>query len=89
MYCPITLDYRGGYPSAHGEGRGHYGMSKYLGEYEAQLLKDSNMNIGLLRLHNVYGPFCNYDLKYAQVIPSLIYKSLMNSSKGKINTLGL
>ncbi|MCH2204762.1 MAG: type II secretion system GspH family protein [Lentisphaerales bacterium] len=31
MYCPVILQDRGGYPSAHGEGRGHYGMNKYFG----------------------------------------------------------
>ena len=62
-----------------------YGMSKYLGEYEANLIKEE-MNVGILRLHNVYGPYCNTDLKYSQVIPSLIYKSLLNSKI--INILG-
>jgi nucleoside-diphosphate-sugar epimerase len=54
-----------------------YGMSKYLGEYEAELIaKEHNIDIGILRLHNVYGPYCSYDDKTSQVIPSLIKKSL-------------
>lgn len=55
-----------------------YGMSKYLGEYEAELIaKEHNIDIGILRLHNVYGPYCSYDDKTSQVIPSLIKKSLV------------
>ena len=54
-----------------------YGMSKYLGEYEANLAsKENDINIGILRLHNVYGPYCSYDEKTSQVIPALICKSL-------------
>ncbi len=54
-----------------------YGMSKYLGEYEAELAsKENDINIGILRLHNVYGPYCSYDEKTSQVIPALICKSL-------------
>ena len=54
-----------------------YGMSKYLGEYEADLAsKENDINIGILRLHNVYGPYCSYDEKTSQVIPALICKSL-------------
>ena len=52
-------------------------MSKYLGEYEADLAsKENDINIGILRLHNVYGPYCSYDEKTSQVIPALICKSL-------------
>lgn len=54
-----------------------YGMSKYLGEYEAELIsKENSIDIGILRLHNVYGPYCSYDDETSQVIPSLIKKSL-------------
>ena len=31
MYCPVILQDRGGYPSPHGEGRGHYGMNYFFG----------------------------------------------------------
>ena len=51
-----------------------YGMSKYLGEYECDLIKGSDMNIGILRLHNVFGPYSSYDDKTSQVIPALIKK---------------
>ena len=53
-----------------------YGMSKYLGEYEALLAqKKYNFDLGLIRFHNVYGPFCyTEDMKKMQVIPSIIKK---------------
>jgi len=57
-----------------------YGMSKYLGEYEAGLLlkdNNNNLNIGILRLHNVYGPYCSYNIN-PQVIPTLIKKIIYN-----------
>ncbi len=61
-----------------------YGMSKYLGEYEALLaMKEKKINVGILRLHNIYGNFCSLDLERMQVIPSLIYKILMNNEKNE------
>jgi len=57
-----------------------YGMSKYLGEYEAKLIlndKNRNLNIGILRFHNVYGPYCSYNIN-PQVIPALIKKIIYN-----------
>ena len=58
-----------------------YGMSKYLGEYECQLAyKEHDINIGILRLHNVYGPYCSLDDKTSQVIPALIKKTLNSDS---------
>lgn len=54
-----------------------YGWSKLLGEYEAELLaRSSNVNIGILRLHNVYGPRALLSKKRSQVIPSLIRKAI-------------
>jgi nucleoside-diphosphate-sugar epimerase len=54
-----------------------YGWSKLLGEYEAGLLeKYSNVNLGLLRLHNIYGPRALLTKKRSQVIPSLIRKAV-------------
>ena len=54
-----------------------YGWSKLMGEYEADLAKiNSQINIGLLRLHNVYGPGASYDSFKGQVIPSLIRKAV-------------
>jgi len=62
-----------------------YGMSKYLGEYEAELAsKENDINIGILRLHNVYGPYCSYDEKTSQVIPALICKSLKSEKNLEI-----
>jgi GDP-D-mannose 3',5'-epimerase len=48
-----------------------------MGEYEAQLAQASGrMNVGILRLHNVYGPGVSFDPSYSQVIPSLICKAI-------------
>lgn len=53
-----------------------YGWSKLMGEYEAGLAqKAGKTNVGLLRLHNVYGPGATFDPKRSQVIPSLIRKA--------------
>ena len=52
-----------------------YGWCKLMGEYECQLAYDSDLiDIGLLRLHNVYGPNCDMSPERSQVIPSLIRK---------------
>ena len=49
-----------------------------MGEYEAEIAqKTGDINIGLLRLHNVYGPGSIYYGDEAQVIPSLIRKAVM------------
>jgi len=54
-----------------------YGWSKLMGEYEAGLVQASgNINIGLLRLHNAYGPGMIYENDNAQVLPSLIRKAI-------------
>lgn len=54
-----------------------YGWSKLLGEYEAELLaRYANLNVGILRLHNVYGPRAILSKKRSQVIPSLIRKAI-------------
>ncbi len=52
-----------------------YGWSKLMGEYEAELAQ-KDIEVGLLRLHNVYGPFSYYQPDRAQVIPSLIRKAI-------------
>ncbi|EKD87627.1 MAG: hypothetical protein ACD_35C00310G0001 [uncultured bacterium] len=55
-----------------------YGWSKLMGEYEAELLqKYSDMEVGILRLHNVYGPRAIMSKKRSQVIPSLIRKAVL------------
>lgn len=54
-----------------------YGWSKLMGEYEAELIgRHYNMDIGILRLHNVYGPRSLLSIKRSQVIPSLIRKAV-------------
>jgi GDP-D-mannose 3',5'-epimerase len=54
-----------------------YGWSKLMGEYELQLLaKYTKIDIGILRLHNVYGPRSILSKKRSQVIPSLIRKAI-------------
>jgi len=54
-----------------------YGWSKLMGEYEAELaLNEKLINVGLLRLHNVYGPPCEISSEKSQVIPALCTKIL-------------
>ena len=54
-----------------------YGWSKLMGEYEAELLgKNTDIEIGILRLQNVYGPRSILSLKRSQVMPSLIRKAI-------------
>jgi len=54
-----------------------YGWSKLMGEYEANLAQQSGaLNVGLLRLHNIYGPGSPYDPQRSQALPSLIRKAL-------------
>jgi nucleoside-diphosphate-sugar epimerase len=54
-----------------------YGWSKLLGEYEAELLaRHTGLNVGILRLHNVYGPRAILSRRRSQVIPSLIRKAI-------------
>jgi GDP-D-mannose 3',5'-epimerase len=54
-----------------------YGWSKLMGEYESLLLeRESRIPVSVLRLHNVYGPPCDYDPIRGQVIPSLIRKAI-------------
>jgi GDP-D-mannose 3',5'-epimerase len=54
-----------------------YGWSKLMGEYETLLLeKETEIPVSVLRLHNVYGPPCDYDPVRGQVIPSLIRKAI-------------
>ena len=56
-----------------------YGWSKLMGEYELTLAGNlSNMNTGILRLHNVYGPPCEVSEERSQVIPSLARKLILD-----------
>jgi nucleoside-diphosphate-sugar epimerase len=48
-----------------------------MGEYEAQLIgENAGINVGILRLHNVYGPKSILSRKRSQAIPSLIRKAV-------------
>ena len=52
-----------------------YGWSKLLGEYECGLAgKTTDMQVAVLRLHNVYGPNCDLTPETSQVIPALCRK---------------
>ena len=55
-----------------------YGWSKLMGEYEAELaLETGKINVGILRIHNVYGPPCELDPGKSQVIPALCRKAIL------------
>lgn len=54
-----------------------YGWSKLLGEYEAELAaRTYGLEVGLLRLHNVYGPRADFQPGRSQALPSLIRKAV-------------
>jgi len=54
-----------------------YGWSKLMGEYEAELAQESGaLEVGILRLHNVYGAPCELDPERSQVIPALCRKAI-------------
>jgi len=54
-----------------------YGWSKLMGEYECGLAQEERLlNVGILRLHNVYGPRCELSPERSQVIPALIRKAI-------------
>jgi GDP-D-mannose 3',5'-epimerase len=56
-----------------------YGWSKLMGEYEAALAQRAGRcEVGLLRLHNVYGPGASYEPARSQVIPALIRKAILH-----------
>ena len=60
-----------------------YGWSKLMGEYEANLAQESgDLNVGLLRLHNIYGPGSPYDPQRSQALPSLIRKAISYPEEG-------
>jgi len=55
-----------------------YGWGKLMGEYEAELAQKSyDLNVGLLRFHNVYGPGASFDVKRSQALPALIRKAIL------------
>jgi GDP-D-mannose 3',5'-epimerase len=54
-----------------------YGWSKLMGEYECELAeKEGLIEVGILRLHNVYGPKADMSPERSQVIPALIRKAI-------------
>ena len=54
-----------------------YGWSKLMGEYECGLAQEEGaLEIGILRLHNVYGPPCDMSAEKSQVIPALCRKAI-------------
>jgi len=59
-----------------------YGWGKLMGEYEAELAQNTyNINVGLLRLHNVYGPGASFEPERSQALPALIRKALLFPKK--------
>lgn len=56
-----------------------YGWSKLMGEYECELAQRAGqIELGLLRLHNVYGPPCELSPEKSQVIPALCRKAILH-----------
>jgi GDP-D-mannose 3', 5'-epimerase len=54
-----------------------YGWSKLMGEYETFLLeKETDIQVSVLVLHNVYGTPTDFSDERGQVIPSLVRKAL-------------
>jgi GDP-D-mannose 3',5'-epimerase len=54
-----------------------YGWSKLMGELGCELVRKEHLiDVGVLRLHNVYGPHCEMSPEKSQVIPSLIRKAI-------------
>jgi len=73
--CITKLHEDQAYPA---EPESSYGWSKLMGEYEALIAqKTGNINVGLLRLHNVYGPGSSPDPRFSQVLPSLMRKAVL------------
>ena len=55
-----------------------------MGEYEASLAQASShgkLNVGILRLHNVYGPGSPWDPQRSQALPSLIRKAILSPTE--------
>jgi GDP-D-mannose 3',5'-epimerase len=54
-----------------------YGWSKLMGEYETFLMeKETDIQVSVLVLHNVYGTPTDYSDERGQVIPSLVRKAI-------------
>lgn len=56
-----------------------YGWSKLFAELQTELYgKETEMETGILRFHNVYGSPTDYSPERSQVIPSLIFKAIQH-----------
>jgi len=76
---PAPFKEAAAYPA---EPESSYGWSKLMGEYEAELAQRAGaIDVGILRLHNVYGPPCELDPERSQVIPALCRKAIEYPSK--------
>mmetsp|Transcript_89758 Transcript_89758/g.187528 ORF Transcript_89758/g.187528 Transcript_89758/m.187528 type:complete len:1250 (-) Transcript_89758:81-3830(-) len=101
--CSFPLELQSGYNAvalredqtypAHPESA--YGWSKLMGEYSAGLIlkmKDESrhsMRVGLLRFHNVYGPFSQYaDKSTSQALPALVRKAIHSPKLEKFQIWG-
>lgn len=71
-YGVVALPESTTYPA---EPESAYGWSKLMGEYEAELAqKYRQLNVGILRLHNIYGEGAAYDPKTSQALPAMCRK---------------
>lgn len=66
-----------------------YGWSKLLGSLELRYLSEKfNILTSTLVLHNVYGPFCDFESERSQVIPSLIKRLISLDDQGTLTVWG-
>ena len=71
-YGEVSLPESTTYPA---EPESAYGWSKLMGEYEAELAqKYRQLNVGILRLHNIYGEGAPYDPRTSQALPAMCRK---------------
>ena len=64
-----------------------YGWSKRVGELQCKMFAEEfGIKMSIIRPDNTYGPFDNFDLKNARIIPSLIRKVV--EAKNKITVWG-
>jgi GDP-D-mannose 3', 5'-epimerase len=66
-----------------------YGWSKLVGELQSIFLnKIDGVECARVIFHNVYGPWCDFDLDTSQVIPALINKAYNLKSKDMLEVWG-
>lgn len=66
-----------------------YGWSKLVGELQSIYLnKIDGIESARVIFHNVYGPWCDFDLDTSQVIPALISKAYNLKSKERLEVWG-